>query len=334
MALLLLSCLWHFPALAGQNGRGDNRSDAIILPALQWGELKYVRPILEKHGLSRFTIPGIWDPDYGALVQSTNPASYALNFPTTGADRLYFYLLMVGEVDELIWESSPHEGIITILLERVTKIRCLEIEFDVCRGINRSMSFLKVTLKGPEANSQKQNPYPSRIAVPRLPQTFEIIGRDSGGNEVIKYGFVLQKWFVIRDDYKYVPGKGWGGTFQEQEAWCPSLGYRLTQVKDLTNAVCIDRGDGKDSTNPYFECPGSKFGALPSSPYNGVQRRIGAGFVTEWGWPVYYIDDLYPAMWIWTSDSDGDYAYSTDLSGGPLERIWKGNYRNTVCVTP
>ncbi|MWP61982.1 hypothetical protein [Gilliamella sp. Pas-s25] len=333
--MLLLSCLWHLPALAGQNGRGDNRSDAIILPALQWGELKYVRPILEYSRLSRFTIPGIWDPDYGALVQSTNPASYALNFPTTGADGLYFYLLMVGEVDELIWESSPHEGIITILLERVTKMRCLEIEFDVCRGINRSMSFLKVTLKGPATtNSQWQNPYPSRIAVPRLPQTFEIIGRDSGGNEVIKYGFVLQKWFVIRGDYKYDPRKGWGGTFQEQEAWCPSLGYRLTQVKDLTNAVCIDRGDGKDSTNPYFECPGSKFGAMPSSPYNGVQRRIGAGFVTEWGWPTYYIHHFYPAMWIWTSDSDGDYAYSTDTGGGPLERIWKGNYRNTVCVTP
>jgi hypothetical protein len=330
--LLLLSCLWHLPALAGQNGRGDNRSDAIILPPSQWGELKYVRPVLESYRQFRFTIPGIWDPDYGALVQSTNPASYALNFPTTGADGLYFYLLMVGEVDELIWEPATHEGITTIL-ERVTKIQCFEIEFNLCNGINRSMSFLKVTLKGPEANSQWQNPYPSRIAVPRLPQTFEIIGRDSEGNEVIKYGFVLQKWFVIRGDYKYDPRKGWGGTFQEQEAWCPSLGYRLTQVKDLTNAVCIDRGDGKDSTNPYFECPGGKVGAMPSSPYNRAQRRIGAGFITEWGWPTHYTH-INSAMWIWTSDSDGDYAYTTGTGSGMVDRVWKGNYRNTVCVTP
>ncbi|MWP63054.1 hypothetical protein [Gilliamella sp. Pas-s25] len=31
LALFLLSCLWHLPALAGQNGRGGNRSDAYTI---------------------------------------------------------------------------------------------------------------------------------------------------------------------------------------------------------------------------------------------------------------------------------------------------------------
>ncbi|NUF50547.1 hypothetical protein [Gilliamella sp. ESL0250] len=68
-----------------------------------------------------------------------------------------------------------------------------EISKRVCNDINNGMVFLKITLKGPEANFQWRNPYPRRIAVPRLPQTFEIIGIDSEGNEVIKYWLVPQK---------------------------------------------------------------------------------------------------------------------------------------------
>jgi hypothetical protein len=125
---------------------------------------------------------------------------------------------------------------------------------------------MRVTLTGSEAFSQRHNSYPSRITVPRLPQIFELVGRNRHGEEVIKYGFVLQKWFVTRAH----------GTESRrlQEAWCNGLGYRLSRVKDLTNAVCVERNG--------LRCkPG--LSAAPSSNRDIVDRRIGAGMIGEWG---------------------------------------------------
>ncbi|MWP49353.1 MULTISPECIES: hypothetical protein [unclassified Gilliamella] len=92
------------------------------------------------------------------------------------------------------------------------------------------------------------------------------MGRDNDGNEVV-YGFVLQKWFVNR-------GNKLDNNFN-QASWCNSIGYRMPQVKDLTNAVCSNRWSG-------WWCRGA-VASTPSSTGNYFTRRIGMGFFTEWG---------------------------------------------------
>jgi hypothetical protein len=326
LVFLLLSSLWSLQALPAKN-----RSDAIILPSSQWGELLYARPHALENSDERLPIPGIWDPENGFLIQSTNPASYALNFPTTGANGLYFYLVIRGDADELTWEPVTHEGI------RAT------INYSSGRGIHVGHYFkclmyvcFKVLLTGPEGPSDWRNPYPNRIAKPRLPQTFEIIGRDREGNEVIKYGFVLQKWFAFRADYRYHHPEG-EKTFQIQESWCSSLGYRMANINEVTNAVCIDR------SNSYNRCPGNVFSATPPSQWwvidrskNQHDRRIGAGLFSEWGYLPYYHKTNIPADWFWAKGpaEDSIHAYDVNEAGGQIRILWKGNDRGAMCVTP
>ena len=60
--------------------------------------------------------------------------------------------------------------------------------------------------------------------------------------------------------------------------WCNSLGYRLSNVRDLTNASC--QGYNSEKCGDYAN---EVVGATPSSPQNTYMRHIGAGFFTEWG---------------------------------------------------
>ncbi|OCG11003.1 hypothetical protein A9G24_10055 [Gilliamella sp. App6-5] len=85
-----MSSSWNSPALIGQNGRVGNRSDAIILPPSQWGEVKFVRPNPCPGNCNGNDNGAFLGSDFvflkGFLVKSTNPTTYSLNFPTTGAD--------------------------------------------------------------------------------------------------------------------------------------------------------------------------------------------------------------------------------------------------------
>ena len=132
-------------------------------------------------------------------------------------------------------------------------------------------SSVRVTLTGPTATSaQQSSASQGSVATPTLPQTFELVGYDSNNKAVIKYGFVLKQWFVNRGS-KY-------DTYYNHSSWCSNIGggYRMPQVKDLTNAKC-----GVD--NYYFPCVNGIDGATPSSSKNNYQRNIGAGLFTEWG---------------------------------------------------
>lgn len=166
-------------------------------------------------------------------------------------------------------------------------------------------------MTGPAASdSQKESDSPGLIAVPNLPQVFELEGRDSSDNVVVKYGFKLKQWFVGRGK-KFL-------TFSEQESWCNSLGYRLPRISDLTNAKC---GVDKDR----FPCVEGIDGAKPSSTGNYSQRRIGAGFFTEWGSAFEYTDaDL--GYQHWTSDIMGSnpfFVYEGTVSRS--DGVWGGS---------
>ncbi|MCO6537964.1 MAG: hypothetical protein J6567_08410, partial [Gilliamella sp.] len=318
LGVLLLSSSWSLQALTSKSGRVNNhRSDAIMLP--QSVVINYARPnlLFGKNGVDisgvNFAGPAdIWNPDEGFLVQSTNPASYGLNFPTTGADGLYFDLV-IEEIDarQLVWEPVTHGGI-------TATVTWIWAEDDWLTSGGEIIA--RVTLKGPEASAQINNHYPNRIAVPRLPQIFELVGRDiSTGNELVKYGFVLQKWFVNRKDKQ--------DNYSNTEAWCRYLGYRVPQVKDLTNAICLGTWEGD-------WCKGS-VGATPSSSGNHYQRRIGAGFFTEWGGTYLYAGAgfVYDYQY-WTSDTAGNTQFDVDSDVGDVYFNQSSNSPRGLCVTP
>ncbi|WLS97040.1 hypothetical protein [Gilliamella apis] len=249
----------------------------------------------------------VWDRDKGFLPQSFTPSSYGLNIPTTGANNLYFYLDFTGTNQALSWAPVSHGGI-TATMDYSTS------------------TYVRVKLTGPVATrSQWRLRNPGEIDRPSLPQTFELVGRDSSGNAVVKYGFVLKQWFVGRGNYR--------GNPSSTSSWCNSLGgYRLVKVSDLTNATCPSRDE--------WRCGGA-VGATPSSPDNMVRRHIGGGLFSEWGDMFGYAEADFNyensrVYWTQDRDADGRFFYVNGASGSVGKMNPNGNISQTVglCVYP
>ncbi|MCO6550909.1 MAG: hypothetical protein J6580_09565, partial [Gilliamella sp.] len=272
-----------------------------VRPNLTWGTGNFAGP------------SNIWNPNKGFLTQSTNPSSYDRNFPTTGSDGLYFDLDIVGiDTTQLTWSSVAHGGVTATVTVVAANDRWIP-------SVDRGKRVARVTLNGPEARSQWNNNNPSRITVPSLPQTFELVGRDSSGNAVVKYGFVLRQWFVHRGAHSK--------TYSDQLAWCNSLGYRMPRVRDLTNAEC-----GVD--NAWFPCINGIDGAVPSSSGNNYMRHIGAGFFTEWGYLNYYADAGFANDYFWASDATGSGQFNVNSTNGNVNSLSASNSRYGVCTAP
>ncbi|MWP30407.1 hypothetical protein, partial [Gilliamella sp. Pra-s54] len=243
----------------------------------------------------------IWSPSKGFLVQSTSPSSYDRNFPTTGADGLYFDLDVGGlDVAQLTWSPVTRGGI-------TATVSVVAANDSWIPSVDRRKRVARVKLSGPRASSsQISSSNPSSLTRPSLPQTFELVGRDRSGNEV-RYGFVLKQWFVH------------GGSrledYRNQLAWCNSLGYRMPRVRDLTNSNY------------------SNFGALPRSSGNYYMRHIGAGFFTEWGYLTYFADAGFVRTYFWTSDATRSSQYAVD-SRGIVFRDNAGDSRYGLCTAP
>lgn len=245
----------------------------------------------------------MWKTDKGFIPQSFISSSYNLNFPTTGANNLFFDLIIAGNHQPLTWDTVSHGGITATMT-------------------NSSNTGVRVTLTGPVAtSSQWRAKNPGNIPSPSLPQTFELIGRDSQGNEVVKYGFELKQWFINR------------GTFEDNYAntlsWCKRIGYKVPKVKDLTNAFCAENSTLNN------ECRGS-VGATPSSIDNYYQRIIGAGFFTEWGLMKNYSQANFSFKNYWTVDTNPTYNQPFVVGsyyGNTLFVDRSRNY-NGLCVSP
>ena len=263
----------------------------------------FAKTTLGSRGLSA----AVWNSGKGFLTQSVTPSSYGLNFPTTGAHNLYFDLDISGVSQALSWSSVSHGGITATMT-------------------NSTSTSVRVTLTGPAVTDPNRwlSDNPGRIAaIPSLPQTFELVGRDSRGNAVVKYGFVLKQWFVNRG--------GVYSTYSSLESWCNSLGYYVPKVKDLTNAICQGNRAGVS-----YDCRGV-VGATPSSDGNYFRRHIGAGFFTEWGDMSYYnrgasfIRGGYWPMKMWTVV---DYNFIINPESGSIETYWPDIDRYGLCVYP
>ncbi|OCG36341.1 hypothetical protein [Gilliamella sp. Gris3-2] len=290
-----MSSSWNVQA-NGKKVRAGNRSDAIIIPS---PVINYVRPNLT-FGNDEYAGPAdIWNPGEGFLVQSINPNSYNLNFPTTGAHNLYFDLLITGDIEELTWAPVTHEGITATVTNVVPNYSWIS-----------GKAVARVKLTGPEARSQWKNPSPSQIAKPGLPQTFELVGRDiNTGDEVVKYGFVLKKWFISSGAVRRY--------YNEQSGWCRGLGYRIPRVRDLTNSNY------------------NNLGAAPSSSDNNYMRHIGAGFFTEWGdMHVYPPDAGFVYGYYWTGDATGSSQFNVYSYLGGVHSDSASNSRYGLCTAP
>ncbi|OCL23439.1 hypothetical protein [Gilliamella sp. wkB171] len=204
----------------------------------------------------------IWNRQRGFVKQAAEPSQYKLNFPTTGANNLYFDL-DIENIDSstLTWPTVTQGGITATMTPSPSK-----------------PNFIRVTLTGPAVTkAQQDSALPGSVAPASLPQTFVIAGKDSRNKAVLSYGFVLKQWFVARP-------LGVGDiTVDSASSWCSSLGggYRLPQVKDLTNAVQsnIVRGTWTPAT--------------PPSSGNYADANIGAGFLSEWGNVHFYISSIF-----------------------------------------
>ena len=224
-------------------------------------EICFVRPIMGANfSKGKYAGPAsIWDPGYGFLPQSVTPSSYGLNFPTTGANNLYFDLNIGGVAQPLAWKAVSANGDIKVTMT------------------NSKRDSVRITLTGPVAkDSQWSLDNPGNIDKPSLPQVIELVGLDSNNNEVLKYGFVLKQWFVNRGNRMY--------TYASMSSWCTNIGYRLSKIKDLTNANY------------------NNLGATPSSLGNHLQRTIGAGFFSEWPTPASYKGGNFVNYYYWASD--------------------------------
>ena len=174
---------------------------------------------------------------------------------------------------------------------------------------------VRVTLTGPVAKQLAQN-NSEQVDKPTLPQTFELVGRDNSGQAVVKYGFELKQWFVNR-------GTVYESIFDHYDKnnhllWCNNIGYRLSSIADLTNAVY-----------------GDYIGATPSSPGNHYQRRIGAGLFTEWGVMSTYAGAnfqrySYPAGGYYRTNEGSRVGVNPD-NGGAQNNL---STRYGVCVSP
>ncbi|MCX8675997.1 hypothetical protein J3U16_11930, partial [Gilliamella sp. B3023] len=209
---------------------------------------------------------------------------------------LYFDLDISGSSQPLSWSPVSHGGI-TVTMS------------------NPTATSVRVTLTGPYATlSQHTSSSPSPISKPTLPQTFELVGRDSNGTPVVKYGFTLKQWFVNRGDK--------GDNYSPTLSWCNSIGYRMPRVRDLTNSN-------------YHN-----LGATPSSPGSYYMRHIGSGFFTEWGKMADYSGAGFGITnWYWTidpygSDPYGSDQYVVDTNDGTVALAYTYNVIYGLCSHP
>ncbi|OTQ54066.1 hypothetical protein B6D06_00310 [Gilliamella apis] len=233
------------------------------------------------------------------LIQSVTPSSYGLNFPTTGAHNLYFDLIFAGTNQALSWAPVSHGGIKATMT-------------------NSTSTSVRVILSGPHwyySVSEERRP-------PSLPQVFELVGRDSSGNAVVKYGFELKQWFFNNGNNPT--------NYSNVSSFCNHYGYRLPKVKDLTNASCQRWLSGP-------ECQGA-VGATPSSSFNEALRHIGAGFFTEWGEMRVYSDTTYYGGLYWTSDrpsnSNDSFLAVSSHFGGISSKASRSYSAYVACVYP
>ena len=206
---------------------------------------------------------------------------YKNNFPSTGSNGLYFYLLLAGISPEAVIAAngssiSAVEGG-NVRLSLSTGITLWDHQSGVLDNFSTMFPYLsplygvpqkglKITLNGPRATSNDKSFSPS---------TFRLYA-DSGKSKIL-YEFKLMRWYIPTDIvYQNVITEENVPMYQakgQEECRRLGKGYRLTEMYDLTYDV-------------YWEMKAT-FGPIVGSALRQLSyRKDGewvSGIINEWG---------------------------------------------------
>ena len=207
---------------------------------------------------------------------------YLNNFPSVGANGLFFYLItenIDNSLDTTKWivrTSDPNKGSPGAITAIVTKSEAPRAAIVGGFKTYDAKNMVLVTLKGPDSSSKDANQATAPKA--NLPVDIEIIGETKQGI-TLSYSFRITRWFINRGEYT--------DSHQEQKDWCNNLGdYKLASLRELSNANFLLHQD--------------KYG---NNPDNYYKRAVHGGLITEWGGLAYYQgDNFYNPTYGWTSD--------------------------------
>ncbi|WP_165755120.1 hypothetical protein, partial [Gilliamella apis] len=263
------------------------------------------------------------------VVNATNSGSYEgessilkNNFPSTGSNGLYFYLLLKN--------ITPSE-VITINGDTVYSVEGGNVKLKLSsedthpwfysfNGESYGSTYgtkelgLKVKLDGPRYNSKDKS---------FKPMTFRLYA-DSGKSHLL-YEFRLMRWYIAQPNVNYGDDRlNLEDAKAEQEKarkYCKSMGYRIPDANDFTN-----------SNNDYFGWRGGI-----TNRYQGNYRRqlsyieggrwIG-GIFNEWGCIVNIANSAGHGRAVCIGYPDSDWDSYNYWSGNLSVKASKKRYNN------
>lgn len=236
-----------------------------------------------------------WDFDKGFLPQNINQPS--LNFPTSGMDKLWFYLTMAEtKVNDMTYTTEPSDS---------------KLRLDITPVSDNKKVIAKITLHGP--NSSTILPQDTFV-----PTTFTIFTDQSKKTKL--YTFKIAQWFIVKpnsNDNKK------GVIYSEAKNYCESIGYRLPLIGDLTNANAPDsawEGGLPGQPNNYQRRIGGGLLAEWGDLKNTNE----------------YSDSNVTLMKFWGVNYQGDnnLPYLIDNSTGQVMKGGKNLTAQAICVSP
>ncbi|KDN10842.1 hypothetical protein GAPWKB30_0584 [Gilliamella apicola] len=284
----------------------------------------------------------IWDmdgPNWVSLkgFKVTNNSNIAENFPTTGSDRLYFYLLLGGISPEQVIAANgttvsavSGSGVSLSLSKENTQHWAIDTD-RICRTCIRDGNLypggeqaLKIILKGPSINSS------NKAFSPSLFKLYSDVNHTK-----LLYSFKIERWYISQ------PGITVRYGYADAQNFCRNLGngYRIPDINDYTN------GNGAGWTE-----------GLPGRSINNCQRKVSykdisgkwvGGLFNEWGFTANTMNNFYEGSdWNLSIGNNwaNDTGYWANSYNGSLYGVYSAdggiflqstaNSHFMACVTP
>ncbi|MDF7670730.1 hypothetical protein PT276_05890 [Orbaceae bacterium ESL0721] len=230
--------------------------------------------------------------------------NYLNNFPSTGADGLFFYIITDGinnTLDTTVWtvETSNEDDSAPNAITATVSKKAVPAGSSGFKAYN-AKNMVLVQLKGPTV-TDKASPTAKAVTA-NLPVDIEV-SVTTKQNVGFKYKFRITKWFINRGNNT--------ADYVTQKAWCEGLGdYRLGTVKELSNAT------HKNLVN------------YPANKLNYYKRAVHEGFITEWGRMASYAGaDFYNVTYAWSSTVSAatDNVFYVNMNDAALNDERTGN---------
>ncbi|OCG40763.1 hypothetical protein [Gilliamella sp. Bif1-4] len=210
----------------------------------------YAQPNLN-YGTNEYAGPEEqWDQNHGFKVQDLGNASK--NFPTTGANNLYFKLILEGMTARQMIAINGNK-VNPVLGKGITL--SLSAENNALEG-----NIVRITLKGPTQNSVNKTFRPTR---------FELYSDTAKKNLI--YQFKIERWFIVK------PGDT-GQNYNNALSFCKNLSspqtYFVPEVQDYTNANGFGWNFGVPGQGNTYQ--------RRISYWNSSNKWVG-GLFNEWG---------------------------------------------------